>query len=145
MKGYWNRPELTAQSFWTAPDGKRFIDTGDIGKLDSDGFLVLQDRKKDLIISGEFNIFPSDLEQVLSSHPDVADAAVVGAPSEKWGEAPVAFVVLRSGAAAPDLLSWTNERVGKIQCLSDVRLVDSLPRNAIGKVLKRELREAYAC
>jgi acyl-CoA synthetase (AMP-forming)/AMP-acid ligase II len=104
------------------------------------------DRKKDLVISGGFNIYPSDLEAVLREHPAVADAAVVGVPSEQWGETPVAFVVRKPGDAteAAALLRWANERVGKTQRLADLRFVDELPRSAIGKVLKRELRDAYA-
>jgi acyl-CoA synthetase (AMP-forming)/AMP-acid ligase II len=101
------------------------------------------DRKKDMIISGGFNIYPSDLEAVLAKHDDVVEAAVVAMPSEEWGETPVAFVVLKPGAAvdATALKAWTNSRVGKTQRLADVVIVDTLPRSAIGKVLKRELRD----
>ena len=101
------------------------------------------DRKKDMIISGGFNIYPSDLEAVLARHDDVVEAAVVAMPSEEWGETPVAFVVLKPDAAADAsaLKEWTNSRVGKTQRLTDVVLVDTLPRSAIGKVLKRELRD----
>jgi long-chain acyl-CoA synthetase len=96
-----------------------------------------------MIISGGFNIYPSDLEAVLTGHGDVAEAAVVGVPSEEWGETPVAFVVLRPDATieAADLRAWTNGRVGKTQRLADLVFVDALPRSAIGKVLKRELRD----
>jgi acyl-CoA synthetase (AMP-forming)/AMP-acid ligase II len=96
-----------------------------------------------MIISGGFNIYPSDLEAVLGAHGDVVEAAVVAMPSEEWGETPVAFVVLKAGAAvdAASLKAWTNERVGKFQRLNDVVLADVLPRSAIGKVLKRELRD----
>jgi long-chain acyl-CoA synthetase len=145
MNGYHNKPEKTAEAEWYSPDGKRFIRTGDVGRFDADGFLVLMDRKKDMIISGGFNVYPSDLEAVLRGHPDIADCAVVGVPSEAWGETPVAFAVLRSGAAAgaEALREWTNSRVNKIQRLAAVEIVDSLPRSAIGKVLKRELRDSY--
>jgi acyl-CoA synthetase (AMP-forming)/AMP-acid ligase II len=104
------------------------------------------DRKKDMIISGGFNIYPSDLETILSGHAAVAEAAVVGVPSERWGETPVAFVVLSSGrnAAPEDLRAWVNSKVGKTQRLAAVQIVASLPRSAIGKVLKRELREWFA-
>ncbi|MDO8703835.1 MAG: AMP-binding protein, partial [Sulfuricaulis sp.] len=103
------------------------------------------DRKKDMIISGGFNIYPSDLEAVLSEHAEVADVAVVGVPSQRWGETPLAFVVLRPGAAtaAQALLAWANGKLGKVQRLAAVEIVDSLPRSDVGKVLKRELREAY--
>jgi acyl-CoA synthetase (AMP-forming)/AMP-acid ligase II len=143
MKGYLNQPEKTAETFWHDEIGKRFVRTGDIGRFDEDGFLTLMDRKKDMIISGGFNIYPSDLEAVLAKHDDVVEAAVVAMPSEDWGETPVAFVVLKPGAAidAVGLKAWTNSRVGKTQRLSDLVLVDALPRSAIGKVLKRELRD----
>jgi acyl-CoA synthetase (AMP-forming)/AMP-acid ligase II len=145
MKGYHKRPDKTREAEWFDPAGKRFIRTGDVGRFDADGFLTLFDRKKDLIISGGFNIYPSDLEAVLREHPAVQDAAVVGVPSEQWGETPVAFVVRRPGQnlSAAALKDWTNERVGKTQRLADVRLIDELPRSAIGKVLKRELRDTY--
>ncbi|MBC7380957.1 MAG: acyl--CoA ligase [Burkholderiaceae bacterium] len=143
MTGYYGRPEQTRDAEWFAPDGKRFIRTGDVGRFDDEGFLTLMDRKKDMIISGGFNIYPSDLEAVLREHPDVADVAVVGIPSEQWGETPVAFVVPRAGAQAQALLlqDWANQRVGKTQRLSALHLVDELPRSPIGKILKRELRE----
>ncbi|MDD0837606.1 class I adenylate-forming enzyme family protein [Curvibacter sp. HBC61] len=145
MTGYHGQPEKTREAEWFAPDGKRFIRTGDIGRFDADGFLTLFDRKKDMIISGGFNIYPSDLEALLREHPAVAEAAVVGVPSVAWGETPVAFVVARPGQAlaADALRDWLNARVGKTQRLSDLTWVDELPRSAIGKVLKRELRDAY--
>ena len=145
MQGYFNQPEKTAEAEWYAPDGKRFIRTGDLGRFDAEGFLTLLDRKKDMIISGGFNIYPSDLESVLREHPDVADAAVVGVPSTAWGETPVAYVVPRAGAGiTPEtLMAWVNERVGKTQRLSALEFAESLPRSAIGKVLKRELRDQY--
>jgi acyl-CoA synthetase (AMP-forming)/AMP-acid ligase II len=104
------------------------------------------DRRKDMVISGGFNIYPSDLEAVLRQHPDVADAAVVGLPSRDWGETPAAFCVRREGSAleAEALREWVNAQVGKTQRLSAVHWLPELPRSAIGKVLKRELREAYA-
>ncbi len=142
MSGYHNRPDATEEVIWTSPAGQRFVRTGDIGRFDADGFLVLMDRKKDVIISGGFNIYPSDLEDVLRTHPGVVDAAVVGVPSAQWGETPVAFVV-GDGLDAPALLDLVNSRVGKSQRLADLRIVDVLPRNVIGKVLKRELRAAW--
>jgi acyl-CoA synthetase (AMP-forming)/AMP-acid ligase II len=146
MVGYHRRPEATREAEWFDAQGKRFIRTGDIGRFDEDGFLVLIDRRKDMIISGGFNIYPSDLEAQLREHPAVADAAVVGVPSEQWGETPVAFVVRRAGCAesAGALRDWLNARVGKTQRLAALHLVDELPRSAIGKVLKRELRERHA-
>lgn len=143
MSGYHNRKEQTDAAIWISPEGLPFIRTGDIGRYDSDGFIELMDRKKDMIISGGFNIYPSDLEAVLKQHPDVADVAVVGVASAEWGETPVAFVVSR-GADAAALKAFANERLGKMQRVSDVRLIDELPRSHIGKILKRELRDAYA-
>ncbi|VWX59934.1 Acyl-CoA synthetase (AMP-forming)/AMP-acid ligase II [Burkholderiales bacterium 8X] len=142
MVGYHRLPEKTREAEWFDASGKRFIRTGDVGRFDEDGFLVLLDRKKDLVISGGFNIYPSDLEAVLRSHPAVADTSVIGMPSREWGETPVAFVVRTVGqdAAADELLGWTNSRLGKTQRLSALHFIDELPRSPIGKVLKRELR-----
>jgi long-chain acyl-CoA synthetase len=143
MIGYHNQPEKTREAEWRDAEGRRFIRTGDIGRFDEDGFLVLLDRSKDVIISGGFNIYPSDIEAELIRHEDVAEAAVVGVRSERWGETPVGFVALRDGASidGPALLEWVNARLGKTQRLSGLTIVDSLPRSAIGKVLKRELRD----
>jgi len=146
MNGYHNQPGKTAEAQWTDPaTGLVYIRTGDVGRLDEDGFLTLMDRKKDMIISGGFNIYPSDMEAVIVQHPAVAEAAVVGVPSREWGETPVAFVALKDGqsADAEELRAWVNAKVGKTQRLSDVRLVEHLPRSHIGKVLKRELRDGY--
>jgi acyl-CoA synthetase (AMP-forming)/AMP-acid ligase II len=145
MNGYHKQPDKTAQAEWYDPSGRRFIRTGDIGRFDEDGFLILMDRKKDMLISGGFNVYPSDLEAVLRAHADVAEAAVVGVPSARWGETPVAFVVprRRDPQLSKALLEWTNSRLGKTQRLAAIELVEALPRNAIGKVLKRELRDAY--
>jgi acyl-CoA synthetase (AMP-forming)/AMP-acid ligase II len=143
MVGYHGQPQKTREAEWFDAAGKRFIRTGDVGRFDADGFLTLFDRKKDMVISGGFNIYPSDLETVLRGHAAVADAAVIGVPSEQWGETPVAFVVRRSGDAtsADALLQWANAQLGKTQRLASVRFIDELPRSAIGKILKRELRE----
>src|SRR5476651_1801846 len=136
---------MTAQAEWFDREGKRFIRTGDVGRFDEDGFLVLLDRKKDLVISGGFNVYPSDLEAVLAGHRDVADAAVVGVPSKKWGETPVAFVVARPGTTpdAEALREWANARLGATQRIAAIELIAALPRSAIGKVLKRELRAMH--
>jgi acyl-CoA synthetase (AMP-forming)/AMP-acid ligase II len=142
MTGYHNRPDKTSEAEWFAPDGRRFIRTGDVGRFDEDGFLTLMDRKKDMIISGGFNMYPSDLEAVARQHPAVEDVAVVGVPSDEWGETPVAFVVSGS-ASADEVKAFVNTRVGKTQRLADVRLTTALPRSHIGKVLKRELRDSY--
>jgi acyl-CoA synthetase (AMP-forming)/AMP-acid ligase II len=141
MTGYHNLPEKTREAEWYDATGKRFIRTGDVGRFDEDGFLVLVDRKKDMIISGGFNIYPSDLEAVVSQHPDVAEVSVVGLPSDEWGETPVGFVVLQNAVDPQQILEWANLRLGKTQRLSALHVVDALPRSAIGKVLKRELRD----
>ena len=145
MTGYHGQPAKTREAEWYDAQGNRFIRTGDVGRFDEDGFLVLMDRRKDMVISGGFNIYPSDLEALLRQHPSVADVAVVGVPSEAWGETPVAFVVPADGAPpADDLRAWANERLGKTQRLADLRYLAELPRSDIGKVLKRQLRDAYA-
>ncbi|HEX3479938.1 MAG TPA: class I adenylate-forming enzyme family protein [Kofleriaceae bacterium] len=146
MTGYHGRPAETAAAEWRDATGKRFIRTGDLGRFDADGFLTLVGRKKDVIISGGFNIYPVDLEAALTAHAAVAEAAVVGVPSARWGETPVGFVVLAPGAAAdPEALrAFANARLGSTQRLADVEVVPALPRSPIGKVLKRELRETYA-
>jgi len=144
MVGYHGQPEKTREAEWFDARGKRFIRTGDIGRFDADGFLTLFDRRKDMIISGGFNIYPSDLETVLREHPAVLEASVIGMPSAEWGETPAAFVVLRPGAASPGadaLRAWANARLGKTQRITQLAFIDELPRSAIGKVLKRELRE----
>ena len=146
MTGYHGQPEKTREAEWFDESGKRFIRTGDIGRFDADGFLILFDRKKDMIISGGFNIYPSDLEGILQKHPAVLDVAVVGVPSEQWGETPVACVVQKPGQAVDGstLLKWANDQVGKTQRLAQLHLMTELPRSPIGKILKRELRDQLA-
>jgi acyl-CoA synthetase (AMP-forming)/AMP-acid ligase II len=143
MNGYHGREQATADATWISPEGARFIRHGDVGRFDADGFLILTDRKKDMIISGGFNIFPSDIETVLAEHPAVADCTVVGVASEQWGETPVGFYVPRDGATVGtgEVMEQVNERLGKTQRLSALYQADELPRSAIGKVLKRELRD----
>ncbi|HEY6179445.1 MAG TPA: AMP-binding protein, partial [Kofleriaceae bacterium] len=146
MLGYHGRPAETAAIEWRDPTGKRFYRTGDLGRFDADGFLAIVGRKKDVIISGGFNIYPVDLEAALAAHAAVAEAAVVGVPSARWGETPVAFVVLAAGHSVDGetLRTFANARLGSTQRIADVVLVPALPRSPIGKVLKRELRETYA-
>jgi acyl-CoA synthetase (AMP-forming)/AMP-acid ligase II len=145
MTGYHQQPGKTRDAEWTSPEGLRFIRTGDVGRFDEDGFLTLFDRKKDMVISGGFNIYPSDLEAEMRQHDAVADVAVVVVPSEAWGETPVAYVVRKPGSvlSETELLSWFNQRVGKTQRLASLHYIDELPRSAIGKVLKRELRDKH--
>ena len=141
MPGYYKRPDLTARAI---VDG--WLRSGDLGYVDDDGFLFLVDRKKDMIISGGVNVYPRDIEEVVVRHPAVRETAVFGIPDPKWGETPVAAVVLRQPGAvdAAELLGWINAHVGaKFQRVSDVMIVDDLPRNVAGKTLKRVLQEQY--
>jgi acyl-CoA synthetase (AMP-forming)/AMP-acid ligase II len=139
--GYYKRPDLTAQ---VIVDG--WIHSGDAGYLDEDGYLFLADRIKDMIISGGVNVYPKDIEEVIIEHPAVREVAVFGVPDERWGESPVAAVVLSPGSsvAADELVAWTNQRVGaKYQRIREVVFYDEFPRNVAGKTLKREMRAEY--
>jgi long-chain acyl-CoA synthetase len=150
MTGYNNRPDATDAMKWWDADGNLYYRHGDIGRMDEDGFLTLMDRAKDMINSGGFNIYPSDLEAVLLSDARVVDAAVIAAPSEEWGETPVGFIVAADGnvatdgAVLDDILSAANAQLGRTQRLNRLIAVDALPRSPIGKVLKRELRDTLS-
>jgi long-chain acyl-CoA synthetase len=144
MSGYHGRETETAAASWYDAAGQRFQRSGDIGWFDAEGFLHLLDRKKDVIISGGFNVYAVDLENTLMQHPDVAEVAVIAAPSREWGETPVAFAVLRNNATPEVIRQWANERLGKSQRIAQVLAIDALPRSSIGKVLKRELRQRLA-
>jgi acyl-CoA synthetase (AMP-forming)/AMP-acid ligase II len=143
MPGYYRRPDADAEARYVDPQGQVWLRSGDIGRLDGQGFLYVVDRKKDMILSGGQNVYPQDIEAVLAEHPAVRDVAVIGVPSERWGETPIALAVLAPGAVADDILAWANERLGKQQRLADVLGVAELPRNPNGKLLKRELRQRY--
>jgi long-chain acyl-CoA synthetase len=139
--GYYKRPDLTAQA-WR--DG--WLHTGDVGFVDEEGYLHLVDRMKDMIDSGGVKVYPRDVEEVAARHPDVREVAVFGVPHDKWGETPVAAVILKAGAkvAADDLRTWINERVSaRFQRVSAVVLMEDFPRSTAGKTLKREMREPY--
>ncbi|RMG95357.1 MAG: AMP-dependent synthetase [Chloroflexi bacterium] len=141
MSGYYKQPALTAEA---VRDG--WLYTGDLGYVDEDGFLYLVDRKKDLIISGGVNVYPRDIEEVVVQHPAVRETAVFGVPSEKWGETPVAAVILKDPDAitAEELRDWINERVAaRYQKVSQVLILDDFPRSAAGKTLKRVLRDPF--
>ena len=145
MAGYFGRDDLTADYIWRNADGDVYFRSGDMGSFDADGFLVLSDRKKDMIISGGLNIFANDLELVLLEDADVTDAAVIGVPSADWGETPLGLVVLREGAmrGADEIMATANARLGKSHRLAAVEIRDQLPRSTIGKVLKKDLRAPY--
>lgn len=143
MPGYHNNPDKTREATWVSPEGDHFVRTGDMGRFDDDGFLHLLDRKKDMIISGGFNIYAADLEAVLRKHPNVADVAVIAIPSRDWGETPLGLVVPKGDATPDQIRDWANDQLGKTQRLSAVEFRDDLPRSEIGKILKRELREPY--
>ena len=140
MLGYWNRPEANVE---VLQDG--WYCTGDVGFFDEEGYLTIQDRIKDLVISGGENIYPAEVERVLAGHPSVADVAVIGVPDAQWGEAVKAVVVLRPGAEADEanLIAYARQSLAGYKCPKTVDFADLLPRNATGKLLKRVLREPY--
>jgi acyl-CoA synthetase (AMP-forming)/AMP-acid ligase II len=145
MAGYYGRDDLTRDFIWHNAAGEVYFRSGDMGHFDEDGFLILSDRKKDMIISGGMNIYANDLELVLLADPDVTDAAVIGVPSEAWGETPYGLIVLRQGTtrSLEDIRTAANDRLGKSQRLSGLEARDALPRSTIGKILKRELRAPF--
>lgn len=141
MAGYWNLPEATAKTL----GADNWLRTGDAGYMDSDGYLYIHDRIKDMIISGGENIYPAEVESAICDHPDVAEVAVVGVPDDVWGEAVKAVVVLRPGqqASPHDILNFTRERIAGFKTPKSVDFIDALPRNASGKILRRHLRDPY--
>ncbi len=138
---YWRRDEATAEAFW--PGG--WFRTGDAGHLDEDGYLFLKDRLKDMVVSGGENVYPAEVENVLMSHPAVQEVAVIGIPSERWGETPHAVVVAKQGESVDpaELIAFTRERLAHYKCPTSVEVIDLLPRNPSGKILKRELRAPH--
>jgi acyl-CoA synthetase (AMP-forming)/AMP-acid ligase II len=140
MKGYWNRPDATADAL---RDG--WLYTGDLASVDKEGFVYIQDRKKDMIISGGENIYPAEIEKVLVGHPALADAAVIGLPSGKWGESPAAIVVAKPGEtpSAPDVIAYCKGKLAGYKIPRVVEFVDEIPRNPTGKILKRILRDQF--
>jgi long-chain acyl-CoA synthetase len=141
MKGYLHRPEATAEAF-----SGDWLHTGDLGYFDSDGFLFIVSRKKELIIRGGYNVYPSEIENVLHAHPAVAEAAVVGVPDERLGEEVMAVVIVRGAAElrAPELVTWCRERLAAYKCPRIVQFRAELPKNSLGKVLKDELVLSWA-
>jgi acyl-CoA synthetase (AMP-forming)/AMP-acid ligase II len=145
MKGYYKQSDKTRDLFWYDKEGRLYFKSGDMGRIDEDGFVILLDRKKDMIISGGFNVYAADIEVLLLKHPDVIDVAVIGIPSEQWGESPMALCVRRAGAEVTEdqVRDWANTQLSKTQRIVAVEFRDSLPRSTIGKIMKRELREPY--
>jgi acyl-CoA synthetase (AMP-forming)/AMP-acid ligase II len=141
MAGYWNLPEATARTL--GKDG--WLRTGDAGYMDRDGYLYIHDRIKDMIISGGENIYPAEVESALCDHPDIAEAAVIGIPDDKWGEAVKAIVVMKPGktASAADIVNFTRERIAGYKTPKSVDFIEALPRNPSGKILRRHLRDPY--
>jgi long-chain acyl-CoA synthetase len=142
MKGYWRKPEPTAEVI--LPGG--WLRTGDGGSFDSDGFLYLHDRLKDMIVSGGENVYPAEVESVMTAHPDIAEVAVIGIPSAAWGESPYAVVVPRPGArpSEADLITWTRDRLAHYKCPVGVTFTASLARTASGKLQKQAIRAALS-
>lgn len=141
MPGYYKRPDLTEKAII---DG--WLHTGDAGYVDEDGYLFLVDRIKDMIISGGVNVFPKDIEEIVIEHPDVREVAVIGVPDNKWGEVPIAAVVLSLEAklTPEELMEWTNSKVdAKFQRIRDVVIMEAFPCNVAGKMLKRDMRDQY--
>jgi acyl-CoA synthetase (AMP-forming)/AMP-acid ligase II len=141
MLGYFEMPEATAEAL----DAQGWLRTGDAGYLDTDGYLYLQDRVKDMIISGGENIYPAEVENAIFGHPAVAEVAVVGVPDEKWGESVKAVIVPVAGAERndADVLAWAAARIARYKVPKSIDWVSALPRNHTGKVLRRVLRDAY--
>ncbi|HSJ57983.1 MAG TPA: AMP-binding protein, partial [Anaerolineae bacterium] len=144
MKGYWNLPTETENALRVGPDGQPgWFFSGDIGFMDEEGYFHITDRKKDMIISGGYNIYPTEIEAVLFEHPAIKEAAVIGVPHSEWGETPKAFVVLKEGqsATAEEIIEFCRERMAHYRAPRIVEFRDDLPKSIIGKVLRRELRE----
>ncbi len=141
MKGYYNNPTATAQ---TIIDG--WLHTGDIAKMDADGFLYILDRKKDMIISGGENIYPAEVEECLHAHPAIADVGVIGIPDDTWGEAVKAIVVLKKGESLTQeaLIEWCRDKLARFKTPKQVVFIDQIPRTPTGKILKRVLREKFS-
>ena len=141
MKGYWKKPEATRAAFFEGG----WLRTGDAGYLDSEGFLYIHDRIKDMIVSGAENVYPAEVENVLMGHPAISDVAVIGVPDERWGEAVKAVIVLKPGhqASPEDILGFARSRIAGYKLPKSIDFVPALPRNPSGKILRRDLRAPY--
>ena len=145
MSGYQNQPEKTSEATWIDQEGNRWQRMGDIGRVDDEGFVELIGRSKDIIISGGFNIYPKDLEEILIAHLDVDEAGVIGVPSDRWGETPVGFISTIGNAPVDldSIMADVNTQLGKTQRLSQLYQIEEMPRSHIGKLLKTDLRAIY--
>lgn len=145
MQGYWQRPDASAAALWVDPaDGTTWLRTGDAGMKDDDGFLYVQDRIKDMLISGGENIYPAEIENVILGHPGVKEVAVIGIPSDKWGESPLAVVVRADdGLSDTEVMEFCTGKLGRFKLPKAVVFTDQIPRNPSGKVLKRVLRDQF--
>ena len=141
MQGYWNRPEATAEAF---SDG--WFHTGDLARMDADGCLYIVERKKDMFISGGENVYPAEVENVIYQLPQIAEAAVIGVKDPKWGEVGRAVVVIKEGRSVTvdEIIDHLKGSLAKYKIPKSVVFIERLPRNAAGKVLKNNLREAYS-
>jgi len=141
MKGYWNLPDATAATI----DKDGWLRTGDAGYLDEDGYLYIHDRVKDMIISGGENVYPAEVENAIYGHPEVAEVAVIGVPSQRWGEEVKAVIVAKPGHTPreDDVIAWARERIAAFKAPKSIEIIDAFPRTATGKVLRRELKEKY--
>jgi fatty-acyl-CoA synthase len=142
MKGYWNQPDATAEAFRGG-----WFHTGDVATINQEGYVLIVDRKKDMILSGGENIASLEVERVILAHPAILEAAVIPVPDQRWGEVPKALVVLREGAAITEsqLIEFCRSQLAHYKCPKSVEVVDSLPRTGTGKVLKKNLRKQYEC
>jgi acyl-CoA synthetase (AMP-forming)/AMP-acid ligase II len=139
-RGYLNNPQATAEAHQQG-----WLHTGDIGVMDFDGFITIVDRKKDMIITGGFNVFPNEIEQAINGHPAVQDCAVIGIPDDKWGESVKAVVQLKSGESLDEsvLITYAKAKLDSVKAPKSIDFVDDLPRSPVGKVLKTDIRKQY--
>ena len=145
MKGYYRDPKRTEEMIWRGPRGRTYLKSGDIGRLDAEGFVYVSGRVKDMIISGGINIFASDIEEVFMQHPEVKEVTAIGVPHDKWGETPLLLAIMHPGAkiGEDELAEWGNARLGKYQRVSRCEFRSEFPRATHDKVLKRALRDPY--
>jgi acyl-CoA synthetase (AMP-forming)/AMP-acid ligase II len=142
MRGYFNDAEATAETI----DGEGWLHTGDVGRIDAEGNLIVEDRLKDMFIVGGFNCYPAEIERMLSQHPAIGQAAVIGVPDDRLGEVGKAFVVLRPGAEAneTEIIGWARANMANFKVPRSIEIVAALPTSVQGKVLRRELRAQQA-